>query len=427
MKTRIFGKAIAMFLVLSLIFAMPVSASNSSGYSGDIAETMLYTYLLGIKDPDGADRTSWQTSAASSLFNIQNALIYKYTAFNSTELLNYLKRSNFFVIHTHGNQTSLKAVNSSGSISQLRLSDVKALNSGALSECRLAFIGACLVGAGGSTADNMVTGIYNKGARCVIGYKVSVKTTANYAMIKYFCQGIGRGDTILEALAYADTMVLAECNSDPGGTNSRLVLGRTGDRFTDRPTHLSVNGDSSLSITQLTDENGDVIGFFDRSKVLETNDVSYERGRMSNTNFDDAILEAYNIDTEKYELVDRYFTEDTGLWTTIFNYKINNILTSDSIVFVQNTSGDVVSFSHKNEGAFENISVESTAINSALERLEDQLLATQITDYSIVGQRLVLKDRELKFCYSIHHTIMCEGEEYEIIDDFYVPFFDINN
>ena len=116
MKTKILGKAIAMFLVLSLIFAMPVSASNSSGYSGGIAETMLYTYLLGIKDPDGADRTSWQTSAANSLYNIQNALIYKYTAFDSTQLLDHLERSNFFVIHTHGNQTSLKAVNSYGEI-----------------------------------------------------------------------------------------------------------------------------------------------------------------------------------------------------------------------------------------------------------------------------------------------------------------------
>ena len=147
--------------------------------------------LCGIVDLDGADRTSWQEKATTYLRTIPNTMVTTQTAFNATQLLNYMNTANIFVIHTHGAPTALKAVDASGAETYLRNSNISALSSGELSNLEVAFLAACQSGGTASIGYNMVDAVFSKGAKCVIGYTQSVYTTWNYIMVREFCVALG--------------------------------------------------------------------------------------------------------------------------------------------------------------------------------------------------------------------------------------------
>ena len=214
MKSCIVKRLMALVLVIFLFVSITVSVS---------ALPMFTINLAGIIDADGQDRTSWQITAANYLSNINNSHIFRLTAFNKCNLLAYLRDPNMFVIHTHGDQRRLQAVDANGELSFLTVDMVNALPAGDLENLKLAYLGGCETGEGGTSATNIVNAVFAKGARCVIGYKETVVTPANYIMIREFCTAIGCGYTISEALAYADSRVLAEYGSS-GDTHDRLVI-----------------------------------------------------------------------------------------------------------------------------------------------------------------------------------------------------------
>ena len=416
---RIFVLAITLFLCIGLNFASATSGTLTFPYSTSLSasaasSSLFQVRLLGIVDPDGGDRTSWQSSASSYLRNINNSSISRYTAFTASQFLTYLKFSDFFVVHTHGNQTELKAVASNGNISTVRLSDITSLSNSSLDDLDVAFIAACLCGKGGSSASNIINAIFQKGARCVIGYKDSVYTNANYIMIKSFCQAIGSGYTISAALAFGDTMVLSQYGSS-GKTNDRLVRGDTSTSFVDRSVILGLTSDTVSDVIYLTDSAGDTVGFFDPSKLSATSDAPKVNvaSEFPGNHAQSSIIYPFNQD--KYALVENYYTADTGLWTKIYNYSINGIKTSDSVIFVQNSSGDIVSYMHNNAGAFDDISIDNIAVDAAISQLEQQLSSAEMSGYSIADIRLVIQNEAPAFRFSIQTSSTAE------IQDYYVP------
>lgn len=206
-------KVAVIITALSLIFAIGICdvsyAAISSGFK---------VYLCGIIDSDGVDRMSWIAPAKTALLKISNSTVETKTSFSSTELAGYIKLADLFAIHTHGDASSLKAVNGSGT-SYLYKTTIDSWRSGTLSDLKLAFLGACSVGYGGSSGNNIVNSMYAKGAKCVIGYKNNVVTACNRTMLQNFNIAIGYGYTIQNALAYADARVLAFMGSS-GGTDN---------------------------------------------------------------------------------------------------------------------------------------------------------------------------------------------------------------
>ena len=141
MKKNKFIAITSAFFIIFLVLSLVINAS---------ALPMFTIHLLGIFHSDGADRTSWQATAQSYLYNIPNSYFLYFTAFDDDTLLSYLRTPDMFVIHTHGAQTGLMAVDAAGNESVLTVGEISALATGALSDLDLAFIGACSCGAGGS-------------------------------------------------------------------------------------------------------------------------------------------------------------------------------------------------------------------------------------------------------------------------------------
>jgi len=402
-----------------LCVALAITVMSVCAFKADAAST-LKVYLLGIVDPNGGDRTSWIPSAASYMSNADNSVVYTYTAFNKTQLLSHLKAANFFVIHTHGNQKALLAVDSSGEDFTLDQSQIEALSSSALSNLKVAFLGACYCGSGGSSASNMVNSIYKKGARCVIGYKLEVKTKANRIMLKSFCEAIGSGYTVANALTYADTRVLAEYGAT-GNTNSRLVRGDTSATFRSVTVILdSKVGDSEMVL--ITDDNGEEIGYFNPDYNLSENAANIslsERMAIQKS--------AYNFDENKYTLIQDVFTEDTGVYSTVYAYMINGIPTGDIIIFMTSSSGEIVSFAHPNEGVFDGVEVTDEMVNLATEQLKAHMEEREIYEYVVDDIRITNDNGEPEFRFSVEYTYepVDNEEGYKVVDDFYVPLEEI--
>lgn len=100
MKKKIFIGIISLFTVLCVFGTNTASAAITS---------KLRINLCGIKDPDGYDRTGWQTVAYTWMSKL-DANIYKRTEFDKNQLVSYIKSSDIFVIHTHGSKQILCAV-----------------------------------------------------------------------------------------------------------------------------------------------------------------------------------------------------------------------------------------------------------------------------------------------------------------------------
>lgn len=419
MKNFVFRRflAIVFFICLCLSLTFKVSALP-----------MFTIHLLGIVHSDGGDRTSWQSTAQNYLSNIPNSYFFNLTAFDDDKLLTYLKTPDMFVIHTHGSPTTLLAVDADGSESMLTVSEISALAVGALDNLDLAFIGACRSGFGGETIENnIVNAIYGRGARCVIGYLNTVETSANYIMIKEFCSAIGCGYTIAEALAYADAQVLAQYGSS-GNTDKRLVRGSTETSFADRGILLdsiSSNSDisgltgsqeSSVGVISLQSTTGCEFGYFDFSKI--------GLGTSSETNI--ALdFGNYSFDTQKYVFSKQYFTDDTGIWTTIYTYYINGIETDDSIYFLHNSRGELVACMHPNEGYYDNVQLSDNTLEASRISLDALLRTAGINDFTLTETRLVMNDGVPSLRYSVQYEVVLDSLSFQTIDNYMIPLNEV--
>ena len=372
MRKTLFKKFLSLVLVLSII----IPFSNNAA-----ALPMFTIHLLGIVDPDGADRTSWQTPVQNYLDNIPNSYFFKFTAFNSNQLYAMMYPADIFVIHTHGSQNSLKAVDASGNVSYLTSNDISSWPVGALDDIQLAFIGACECGAGGANANNLVNTIFAKGADCVIGYQQSVHTRANYIMIEEFCRGIGSGYTITEALTYADAQVLNLYGSS-GNTNNRLVRGDTSTRFVDTGMILSIDP-VTMSI--------------------------------------DSTLDTFSINLDNYTFIERYYTEDTALWTTIYTYCIDGIETEDSVFIFHDSNGKFKTYMQPKANLFSGFQFDEDVLIKSYESLEAILKDQNIIGYEIVETRLVLVEENPMLRFSVKYSADSYDNTYQMVNDFFVP------
>lgn len=416
---KIISAVISLFLVLSIFLT-----------ASAIVTLPTTIELCGIVDSDGADRTSWQTSAATYLSNIPDSIVNKRTAFDSTQLLTYLCNSDIFIVHTHGNSTVLKAVDSNGEVSYLYRSTIDGLYDGKLFDLDLAFLAACRTGATVSSGTNMVDAVYAKGASCVIGYKESVKTAANRIMVRAFSTALGGGYSIAESLAYADARVLAEYGSS-GATDSRYIKGDTSTIF--NPTMMmysasdvltSSSSDSSNNIHYFTNEDG-VYGFFDFDKLTKEDYSAtsiYSKNTQSSfeaTAF--AYLDSICLDSSTYSLQEFYYTPDTDMYIYIFNNMVCETETDDYVIIMLNHVGDLVSYSKPCEGAFASVTITEDALSGAEYRLRNHHALSDETIYNIVDKRIVWDGDTLSLCFSVETTSTDAFGCYSSIDDYIVP------
>ncbi len=402
-------------LSISLAFVMLLCVGTFPTTKADAAINLYSIYLCGIIDSDGANRTGWQEKASTALANISDAVINKKTAFNSDELERYLKASKIFVVHTHGSAVSLRAVDENGEISRLYKSDIDSFASGALSGVKLAYLGACEVGAGQS---NIVKSVYSKGAACVIGYTESVYTNANYIMIENFCVGIGGGYSILESLAYADAKVLAGYSSS-GNTDQRLVLGDTSQIFPDRILLQSIDVNDEKEIVYFRNQDDAIVGFFDPNKLSESGQETYRISQVDEIDYNttaNEYLRSLCDNSSRYTLEKSYYTADTGLTTYIYSVKVSNIVTADILFVSMNENGELVTYGKPYEGIFDNLNLSEDQINTALQNLENLMAEKGVTEYTIEEQRVVFYNGE----YTIRYSCKCIDESRLSFDDFYI-------
>lgn len=422
MKKRIFVG------IISLLMAFCVFGTNTAFAAITIK---LRVNLCGIKDSDGGNRTGWQTVAYTWLSKL-DANVYKRTAFDKNELATYIKGSDIFVIHTHGGLDYIKAVDQNGNSTNLEIYDVNSWGTNCLSGLDLAFLGACECGKGREEFKNMVNSFFNKGARCVIGYEWAVDTKPNSTMIQEFCRAIGAGYTIKNALAYADTKVLDK-HGYPGWTHLRYVRGDTSVKFrnvTQLLSSFSTDG-TYCDIPKETSEivyfkNGEeVYGFFDPSKI--ENKRSAERTMSDNLSQRDTAenyLKAHNKDSDKYELRDSYYTEDTRLTAYIYGRKIHGIHTCDIVSILMNNNNEIVSYSSPKVGAFDNLNIEADLLNNTDIKLQNKMHELRIFNYEIVEKMIVLENSLPAVRYSVLHTIYDGKDKCNSIDDYVITLYD---
>lgn len=402
-KFRIF------FVIVTLLCSISLNIFVSA-----VAPGYTYTYdinLCGIVDPDGADRTGWQTKAASILGNIPDSVINKHTAFTSAQLASYIKASEMFIIHSHGNSTAVKTIDSTGSSEFLRLSTIESWSANSLSNLELAFLGFCSSGKGRGSQDNFISTIHEKGADCVIGYSDTVRTKANYIMIESFSIAIGAGYTVSEALAYADSQVLALYGSS-GNTNQRYILGDVSQRFTNYLTPINSAGSNlmyaslptSSKISFSSAYSTNTLGFFDRNKLTVAETANNPSDFSISEEYALMQLQSICSNSNRYALTDFYYTEETDITTYIYSYRINGINTNDYVFLMFNSLGDLVSYGKPCEGAFDDVNISESELNTANTNLIKLLAQNHITNFQICDKRIVWDDDSLAIRYSVSYS-----------------------
>lgn len=228
MKTT--KKLFTFLLSLVLVCVFNVNAFASSSSTSKI-------YLCGIVDEDGADRTSWISTAggAYKLYN-PSTTVYGCTYFANGNLLKYLQTANYLTIQTHGcvsttntSYFSLKCVDSSGTETYLSRTHLSTfLNSTSLSNLNVCFLAACK---SGDSNHNMAYDVYTYGASCSIGYTESVYTVCNSYFITAFNVYFATGNySVSTSLFLADTVTFSKYGTG-GYTDERVVYGDSSQTF----------------------------------------------------------------------------------------------------------------------------------------------------------------------------------------------------
>lgn len=273
----------------------------------------------------------------------------------------------------------------------------------------------------------------------MIGYKQSVYTACNYVMLESCGYALslrhsnGQGYSISDALAYADAQVLAKYGF-AGYTNDRLIRGNVYQRFrlADNVSPRGSNGEAESTDIQsagmetreaFINDDGYMYGFFDFSKLkmidqTGNDDKEKNRGAMERMNEIAKNVLRNAVETPmRYELVYNHFSEETGVYSFVFNHKVNNMETGDFISIMLNAHGEVVSFAKPAEGAFDGIQLTEGMILNAERALETQMDKNKINEYAVTDRRLVLTEAGYCIRFSLEIVYPGSGEmSIEMVD-----------
>ena len=176
----------------------------------------------GLHDPDGSDRYSWMADVKSmyTTYASPAATVTNYNYFSSSTLINGLKGANYLNIHTHGNSTKIKCIDSSENVTYLTTSTINSYGSTVFSNLKVCYIGAC-------SASNVALAIRNRGAACTIGYQEDVKTACNYNTIAAYNLGFATaGRTVANAMSAAIAGTYTKYGTY-GSTDSYIIYGNS--------------------------------------------------------------------------------------------------------------------------------------------------------------------------------------------------------
>lgn len=163
MQKRLFVRIICYVVLLVVV----VFGTKSATY---IEAATTNVHLFGIHDPDGTDRWSWMDDFVGRFkTHTDSVKVKKYNYFSADNLYNSLDKAQYVYINSHGNKSSIKAISKKGKVTYLKLDRIKNSAKTKFSQLRVCFLGTC-------QGANLANYIYQRGAKCAIGFTNTVKT-----------------------------------------------------------------------------------------------------------------------------------------------------------------------------------------------------------------------------------------------------------
>lgn len=397
-------RKISVLVAVLMVFVLSLSSTHIA-----FAATVSRVYLCGIYHSDGGDRVTWESDTGKNFSKLQGVTIYKKNAFSSSNLANYLKSSDIFMINTHGNTKRLVAIDASGEESFLDYSDIKGWTSGSMSKADVVFLGGCYNGKGGINAENMVNILFQKGARCVIGFTGTVNSAVCGTMFKEFSYAISNGYSISSALTYADARVLQIYGKNSEVT-SRLVRGDTSTTFTNHSVLLSLRDVTDNSLFGKDESSGiDLHAMFNieqKGSILRTETIPVKEIRT--------ILMSKGIDVKSYTLQEYSFDSLSGVTTCVFNNMHDMLETDDYVYIMVDSDRNILVCGQPHKGEYNGIEID---YERSLIDLQQIVNARDISEYDILNGRVVKLDNQLFVRYSVSWV----NKDCYLEDFFYVP------
>jgi hypothetical protein len=152
-------------------------------------------YALGATSTGSQDFVSWIDSNSNSMNLIGTSFLEKRKGnLNKNQTLTDIKDATFFISHTHGDYNKIQMTDISTGPG-VTIADINGLPVNALKKARLVMYLACLTGQGGEGAENLVNATYDKGAKTVIGWKVSIANWEANIFIEGFLEDQASGNS----------------------------------------------------------------------------------------------------------------------------------------------------------------------------------------------------------------------------------------
>lgn len=158
MKRKVIVTVISCILILSL------SCLNVSAYGYG-------AYLTGMECADGADRYKWIEKTYNAVACLRCSYAAMKTRDSAANALEVLTKSEVYIVHTHGSQTTVQYTDNDGTISNMTTAMINNLPNNSLSHLKLAIFATCEAGRGGNGANNIVNSVKGRGADVVIGFQ----------------------------------------------------------------------------------------------------------------------------------------------------------------------------------------------------------------------------------------------------------------
>lgn len=199
--SQILMKFLTFITILSLMFT--TSSINAFATSG-------YAYSIGGEFHNGQD-----VITACNNFGLCGYSSY-YTNNPSYSYVSSSSRLNSDVVYfsSHGNKhliqlkNNVYIVDSYADLTQLpSTAKIININNYTLSNTKLYVYDACSTGEGGYSDNNLCTATYQRGADCVLGWKVPINSDDAYKWQKRFQSRLVAGDTVCNAAVYANTFM----------------------------------------------------------------------------------------------------------------------------------------------------------------------------------------------------------------------------
>lgn len=147
-------------------------------------------------------------SAIDTAFQTQAGMDgYSYTSLTKDELLAHLASTSIFSCITHGYKSSIATTDG-----ELSIADINSLDNAAFDDLVFVYFGACQTAAGGSTGNNLVNSVYNKGADAVLGFIENVFVSETNSWTQTFMTTLATGVSIKSAMDVADVAVRNDPN-----------------------------------------------------------------------------------------------------------------------------------------------------------------------------------------------------------------------